>query len=362
MLVFFSSSNSFLLGKIVQVRRFSEQVNVTTCELIYEDQEMAIVREIETGRYFRVKINLIEYPDEPQIHGIYEISFAPILPNASLMITYAMNGLRWNSRYHLQTFANGQIRFQMLADIINTSPLKYEFNNTDLMSGDLNVVFNRGKSSSLIVSPTILSQSESNVDYNSVYVFSRINTSLILEPFSIVTVPILTPTIQIQTWFTYNLLFSLPNTMVSSAFSIVSGKHKFRRLFQLSNSSSFLPAGHLLLYDSTSHVLAGEWNLPTLIESEKYEFELGQDPDVMLIYNRTISFNRITNSSLVTTHVLIQNYKQRRVLIRFKSSCQIIMNCLFYDDKARSLGPRLRYNLSLEAKSEVAFNYTAVRM
>jgi hypothetical protein len=154
----------------------------------------------------------------------------------------------------------------------------------------------------------------------------------------------------------------MPLPTSNSATSIMSGKHKFQRLYQLSNCSSFLPTGHLLLYDSPSNVLTGEWHLPTLAESEKYEFELGQDPDIMFVYNRTLSTNRATNSSLITTNVLIQNYKQQKVNIRFKSVCQLSMACLFYDNKARSLGPRLRYDLSLEPKSEVIFTFTAVRL
>jgi hypothetical protein len=102
--------------------------------------------------------------------------------------------------------------------------------------------------------------------------------------------------------------------------------------------------------------------VPALAESEKYEFELGQDPDIMLVYNRTLTVNRPTNSSLMTTNVLIQNYKQRKVNIRFKSICQLSMTCLFYDNKARSLGSRLRSDLIVEAKSEIAFTFTTVRL
>ena len=103
-------------------------------------------------------------------------------------------------------------------------------------------------------------------------------------------------------------------------------------------------------------------NYQPLAESEKYEFELGQDPDIILIYNRTTTINPTANSTLITTNVLIQNYKQRKVHIRFTSVCQLTMTCLYYDNKARSLGGRLRYNPVIEAKSEVAFTFTAVRL
>lgn len=290
---------------------------------------------------------------------IYEVSFHPIDSNQTLMVTYAVNNLRWHARYILQTFASGDTQFQILADIINSGPLKYQFNSTELMSGDFNLVFSNGKSSSLMATTP---STENTVDYSSIHVFSRIDDLVTIEPNSILTLPILSPHIQIRMFFTYNLILTMPVPISNSALSITSGKHKFHRLYQLSNSSSYLPTGHLLLYDSPSHVLTGEWHLPTLTESEKYEFELGEDPDIMLIYNRTMTVNRTTNSSLVTAHVLIQNYKQRRVNIRFKSACQLQMTCLFYDDKARSLGSRLRYNLTLEAKSEVAFAFTAVRL
>jgi hypothetical protein len=219
------------------------------------------------------------------------------------------------------------------------------------MSGDINLAFGNGKSSSLIATTTPL---KNNIDYSGVRLFSLVNGSLTIEPYSILTLPILLPNISIKVLFTYTLVLMIP--IPNSATSVISGKHKFQRLYQLSNSSSFLPTGHLLLYDSSSKILTGEWHLPALAESEKYEFELGQDPDIMLVYNRT------TNSSLVTTNVLIQNYKQRKVNIRFKSVCQSTMTCLFYDNKARSLGPRLRYDPIIEAKSEVAFTFTAVRL
>jgi hypothetical protein len=142
----------------------------------------------------------------------------------------------------------------------------------------------------------------------------------------------------------------------------VSKKYNFQRFYQFSNISSFLPAGHLLLYDSSTNVLTGEWHLPTLTESENYEFKLGEDSDVMIMYNRTTTSNPNTNSSLITTKVLIQNYKQQKINILFKSICDLSMICLFYDDKARSLGTRLRYELFLKAKSEVIFSFTAVRL
>ena len=346
-------------GKTVFVRKYAEQKRPILCELVHEDQDQAIVRHIETGHYFRTQTHLIDYPDEPQMSPIYEVSFHPIDSNQTLMVTYAVNNLRWHARYILQTFASGDTRFQILADIINSGPLRYQFNSTELMSGDFNLVFGNGKSSSLMATTP---STENTVDYSGIHVFSRIDDLVTIEPNSILTLPILSPHIQIRMFFIYNLILTMPVPISNSALSITSGKHKFHRLYQLSNSSSYLPTGHLLLYDSPSHVLTGEWHLPTLTESEKYEFELGEDPDIMLIYNRTMTVNRTTNSSLVTTHVLIQNYKQRRVNIRFKSACQLLMTCLFYDDKARSLGSRLRYNLTLEAKSEVAFAFTAVRL
>jgi len=196
------------------------------------------------------------------------------------------------------------------------------------MSGDINLAFGNGKSSSLIISTA---SPKNNIDYSGVHLFSLINNSLTIEPHSILTLPILSPNIRIKLVYAYSLILTMPLPITNSATSIIYGKHKFQRLYQLSNSSSFLPTGHLLLYDSSSNVLTGEWHLPTLAESEKYEFELGQDPDIMLVYNRTLTVNRPTNSSLMTTNVLIQNYKQRKVNIRFKSIYQLSMTCLFYD-------------------------------
>lgn len=316
------------------------------------------MREVESGHYFQARSDLIEFSSEPQSGAIYEVSFHPLVSNRPLILTYVVNNLRWHARYILQTSATGQTKFQILADMINTSPATYQFQQAQLMSGDLNLVFSNVKSSSLVA----VTAPNNNIDYSGIHLFSRINGSLTIEPHSILTLPIVSPSIHIKVLFTYTLVLTMPIAILNSAVSTVSGKHKFQRLYQLSNSSSFLPTGHLLLYDSSAHVLTGEWHLPTLAESERYEFELGQDPDIMLIYNRTMAITRTTNSSLVTTNVLIQNYKQRRVTIRFKSACQSYMTCLFYDDKARSLGSRLRYNLTLEAKSEVAFAFTAVRI
>ncbi|CAF5168214.1 unnamed protein product, partial [Rotaria sp. Silwood1] len=106
----------------------------------------------------------------------------------------------------------------------------------------------------------------------------------------------------------------------------------------------------------------GEWHLPTLTEFEKYEFKLGEDPDIILEYNRTTTNNQKTNSSLITTNILIQNYKQQKINIRFKSICELSLVCVFYDDKARSLGARLDYELNLKAKAEVAFSFTTIRL
>jgi hypothetical protein len=317
--------------------------------MIKEYNEYSIVREIETGYYFRIQSDLIEYSYEPQTNQIYEVSFYPIPSNHSLIITYVVNNLRWHARYTLQTFADGQTQFHILADIINSSPIFYYFNQTYLMSGDINLAFGNGKSSSLIISTT---SSTNNIDYSGVHLFSLINNSLTIEPHSILTLPILSPNIRIKLVYAYSLILTMPLPITNSATSIIYGKHKFQRLYQLSNSSSFLPTGHLLLYDSSSNVLTGEWHLPTLAESEKYEFELGQDPDIMLIYNRTLTVNRPTNSSLMTTNVLIQNYKQRKVNIQFKSICQLSIHAYFM----------IRSDLIIEAKSEIAFTFTKVRL
>lgn len=280
------------------------------------------------------------------------------MKNLTLTTSYIINNLRWHARYSLQILADGQTQFQMFADIINSSPLTYQFNQTDLLYGDINLSFGNGRSSSLIITP-ISSSSKTTVDYSGIHLFSHINASLTIEPYSLLTLPILLPNIRVKTLYTYTLVLTLPSMTSDTA---TSNSYKFQRLYQLSNSSSFLPPGHLLLYDSSSNVVTGEWQLPSLAESEKYEFELGQDPDVILVYNRTISMNPTTNSSVMTTNVLIQNYKQRKVQIRFRSICQLTMTCLFYDNKARSLGSRLRYNPMIEAKSEVAFAFTVVRM
>ncbi|UJR27587.1 hypothetical protein I4U23_008868 [Adineta vaga] len=345
--------------KTIFVRRHPAQKDTIACELIKEDREYSLVRDIETGHYFRVQSDLIEYSYEPQTNQLYEVSFHPVLFNQSLVVTYIVNNLHWHARYILETFNNGQIKFQILADIINLSPIAYHSNQTYLMSGDINLAFGNGKSSSLVVSSDTL---ESTIDYSGVHLFSSINDSLTIEPYSILTLPILLPYIRVKVLFVYSLILSIPLPATNNAQSIISGKHKFQRLYQLSNSSSLLPTGHLLLYDSSSHVLTGEWYLPTLAESEKYEFELGQDPDIMLLYNRTLLTNRTTNSSIMTTNVLIQNYKQRQVNIRFKSLCQLSITCLFYDNKARPLGSRLRSDLAIDAKSEIAFTFTVVRL
>jgi hypothetical protein len=351
--------NSVFSGTTIFVRKYPEQKQPLSCELIREDNEYSIVREIETGHYFRIHSDLIEYPYEPQSNSIYEVSFSPIPTNLSLIVTYVVNSLRWHTRYSLQIFTDGQTQLQILADIINSSPLSYHFNQTHLMSGDINLAFSNGKSSSLIATTK---SPKNTIDYSGIHLFSLINSSLIIEPYSILTLPILLPNIRIKITFTYTLVLTIPFPISNSATSIISGKHKFQRLYQLSNSSSFLPTGHLLLYDSSSNVLSGEWHLSTLAESEKYEFELGQDPDIMLVYNRTISMNRTSNSSLITTNVLIQNYKQRKMNIRFKSVCQISMTCLFYDNKARLLSARLRYGPIIEAKLEIVFTFTLVRL
>ncbi|CAF0803080.1 unnamed protein product [Adineta ricciae] len=345
--------------KRIFVRTHLAQEEPIACELIRDDREHSLVRDIKTGRYFHVHSDLIEYSYEPQSNPIYQVSFHPILTNHSLVVTFILNSLRWNARYTLQTYNNGQVEFQVLADIINTSPLPYYSNRTYLMSGDINLAFGSGKSSALTISSDTL---ESTVDYSGVHLFSTINKTLTIEPYSILTLPILFPYIRVKALFVYTLILTMPSPILNSAQAIISGKHKFQRLYQLSNSSSFLPTGHLLLYDSSAHILTGEWQLPTLAESEKYEFELGQDADIMLVYNRTLSMNRATNSSLMTTNVLIQNYKQRKVNIRFKSICQVSITCLFYDNKARSLGSRLRSDLVIDAKSEIAFTFTTIRL
>ena len=346
----------FCLGKRIFVRKYPEQEHPISCELIRENTEYSLVRELDTGRYFRVQSNLIEYPQEPPPTAIYEVSFSPVTSNLSLIVTYAVHSLRWQARYALQIFANGQTHFQILADIINSSPLVYQFNETNLMAGDIDLTFDNAKSSSLIASSkTAL---KNTIDYSGIYLFSSINGSLTIEPYSTLTLPIVLPNIRVKVMFTYTLVLTLPLPNAASATSIISNRQKFQRLYQLSNSSSILPTGHLLLYDSSSNVLSGEWNLPTLAESEKYEFELGQDPDIILVYNRTLS----SNATSIKTNVLIQNYKQRKVNIRFKSICQSPITCLFYDNKSRLLGPRLRYDPVIEAKSEVLFTFTVVRL
>lgn len=353
------SFSLLLSGKTVFVRRYPEQKSAILCEIIHEEDAYTLVREIESGHYFRTPTNLIEYSDEPQINPIYQVSFHPIPANLSLIVSYAIKNLRWQTRYILQTYSDRPTQFQILVDIINSSPSNYQFEQIHLMSGDINLAFSPGRSSPLIMAKTT---SQDRTDYSGISLFSSINKSLTIDPLSILTLPIRSPDIQIRTIFIYTLVVTMPDVVSNDFVLIDSHKDKFQRLYQLSNSSSFLPTGHLLLYDSSINVLTGEWYLPTLVESEKYEFKLGEDPDVILIYNRTTNINQKSNSSLVTTNVLIQNYKQQKIHIRFKSICELSMVCLFYDEKARSLGSRLRYELHLKPKSEVVFSYTSIRL
>ncbi|CAF2670306.1 unnamed protein product [Rotaria sp. Silwood2] len=348
-----------MIGKKVFVRRYPEHKFPVVCEIINEDNSYSLVREIETGHYFRVQSNLIEYFDEPQSSPIYEVSFHPIPSNHSLIVSYIIKNLRWQPRYILQTYSDRSIKFQILVDIINTSPFTYQFNETHLMSGDIDLTFGTNRISSLIDAKTL---TKTNIDYSGVHLFSSMNSSLKIDPYSILTLPIQSPNIQIKIIYMYTLVLTMPPVSTNNIVSVISNKHKFQRLYQLSNSSSFLPTGHLLLYDSSSNVLTGEWHLPTLVELEKYEFKLGEDPDIILEYNRTTTNNQKTNSSLIATNILIQNYKQRKINIRFKSICELSMVCLFYDDKARSLGARLDYELNLKAKAEVAFSFTTIRL
>ncbi|CAF1539794.1 unnamed protein product [Rotaria sp. Silwood1] len=348
-----------MTGKKVFVRRYPEHKFPIICEIINEDNSYTLVREIETGHYFRVQSNLIEYLNEPQSNPIYEVSFHPIPTNNSFIVSYIINNLRWQPRYILQTFSDRSPIFQILVDIINTSPFNYHFNQTYLMSGDIDLTFGTNKISSLIDSKIL---TKTNIDYSGIHLFSFMNNSLIIKPYSIFTLPIQSSNIQIKTIFIYTLILTIPTISTNNIISIISNKHKFQRLYQLSNSSSFLPTGHLLLYDSTLNVLTGEWHLPTLTEFEKYEFKLGEDPDIILEYNRTTTNNQKTNSSLITTNILIQNYKQQKINIRFKSICELSLVCVFYDDKARSLGARLDYELNLKAKAEVAFSFTTIRL
>jgi len=228
------------------------------------------------------------------------------------------------------------------------------------MSGDINLTFDTSESSSLIASKT---STKNRIDYSGIYLFSSINSSLIIDPYAILTLPIYSPNIHIKIFFVYTLILTMSSSIsLNNTVLIDSNKHKFQRLYQLSNSSSYLPTGHLFLYDSPVNALTGEWYLPTLAQSEKYEFKLGEDPDVMLVYNCTTTINQKTNSSLIITNVLIQNYKQQKINIRFKSICESSTICLFYDDKAHSLGARLHYELVLKAKSEVVFSFTTIQL
>jgi len=229
------------------------------------------------------------------------------------------------------------------------------------MSGDINLTFGASKSSSVVATNV---STEDQIDHSGIYLFSSINKSLIIDPYSIFTLPIHPFNIHIKTFFIHTLVLTMPSSIsfINNFVSIDSSKNKLQRVYQLSNSSSILPTGHILLYDSSANVLTGEWHLPTLAQSEKYEFKLGEDPDVMLVYNCTTTTNQKTNSSLITTNVLIQNYKQQKINIRFKSICELSMLCLFYDDKARSLGSHLFYELVLKARSEVVFSFTTIRL
>lgn len=349
----------FCLGKKVLVRRYPEHQDPIPCEIIHEDYNYALVRSIETGRYFKVQSHLIEYSDVPQSSTIYEVSFYPPPSNNSFSVSYIMKNIRWQPRYTLQTYTNRSVIFQIIVDIINSSPFFFQFNQTHLMTGDIDLTFGSQTSASLINRDI---RTKTDIDYSGIRLFTSINNSLTIDPYSILTLPIVSPDIQVKASLTYTLVINIPSLVLKNLTSVTTGKHKLQRLYQISNSSLFLPTGHLMLYDSSSSVLTGEWHLPTLAEFEKYEFKLGEDPDTIIEYNRTTTNDQKSNSSLITTNVLIQNYKYRSIIIRFKSICDSSMVCLYYDDKARSLGSRLNYELNLKAKSEVVFSFTTIRL
>ncbi|CAF5162813.1 unnamed protein product, partial [Rotaria magnacalcarata] len=119
--------------KKVLVRRYPEHKKPVVCEIINEDYSYSLVREIETGHYFRVQSNLIEYNDEPQPNTIYEVSFHPLPANDTFIVSYVIKNIRWQARYTLQTYPDRSTRFQIIVDIINSSPLNFHFNQTHLM-------------------------------------------------------------------------------------------------------------------------------------------------------------------------------------------------------------------------------------
>ncbi|CAF0897068.1 unnamed protein product [Didymodactylos carnosus] len=346
-------------GKTVFVRKYPEQHDAVECTMIHDDNY--VVQEKSSGRYFHAKNDLVEYIDVP-VEKLYELSFNKFDKSSTdntKILTYLVNSLKWRTRYLMNILLNGTVEFSAFADIINSGRTSYTFNTTHLFSGDISVSFLRSsphvdRRSSKTTSSTIGSGIEDQGEYNGIHMFSLINRDLIIESQSTTTFPyVKSPSINVKTILSFTLILSTTDTGF-----LQYEKRKFSRLYLLSNSSTYIPNGLMLIYDNS--ILSGEWSLPKLGEGERYEFELGEDADVLLMRNSTSVINKLTNTTMITTHVLIQNYKNRQINVRFKSVCQL--ECLFYNEKAVSLGHKLRYELLLRSKSEVAFSYSALRL
>lgn len=102
----------FFPGKRVFVRRYPEDKHPVPCETINGDHSYSLIREIETGHYFRAQVNLIEYPDEPQFAPIYEVSFQPTPLDPFFIVSYVIKNLRWQTRF--QTYSDRPHQFQSI--------------------------------------------------------------------------------------------------------------------------------------------------------------------------------------------------------------------------------------------------------
>ncbi|CAF1522752.1 unnamed protein product [Didymodactylos carnosus] len=248
---------------------------MVTCRMV--DETKNLVQQLNTGRYYIVSNEQIEYVDIPLIKNQYllDFTFDKELPLDELVhISYLRSNLSWRSRYNLQLNGSQSV-LTSYGDIHNNASYNIEINKLTLLTGSISMYtecldryklyddFNRHSLATYAdVKPLVC------LPNTKPFVFT-INEPFIIESKAHFLVPISHTYVDVQCY----------NSLKKDRFSFVTNRGNMERSCKLLSKFNYLPKGNLVIRENEK--ILGELMFSGDIHpNDSYNFVLGMDPDV----------------------------------------------------------------------------------
>lgn len=265
------------------------------------------------GKYRRVKAEQLAFNRPPPLTGqrsAQTLTFRTAGGN-SATLSYLTRGLSWAPRYTLNLRGDAAV-LTGLADIHNPGDQTYDVKNTELISGEVNILGESPYAEERYVAPAApapMISSRPTSAANTVRAAGesrglhrfRLDRGFTLPARSTTSLPFLTPKVTITRLNTFQTEFSTGMDTGTA-----------QRSYRL-KTSAYLPGGALLIRDEGRVV--GQDNLPETAANDPVELDLGRDPE--LTFTRTVqTVQRDAKREQFKVSYVLQNNKSVPARVR----------------------------------------------